>query len=149
VTVADNDTVPTSVPSAVVSPPAGRHRGFLAAAHLDLVDRPLDPGLGAELSDLLDRGLIDKAEAVRRIQRTEAYREALVRRLVLQVLRRQPTRKELVVHTQYLRRGGSMEGLLAVLFGLPEYTRRFGGGSRAGYLRALYRDVLGGTPDAA
>ena len=47
----------------------------------------------------------------------------------------------------FLADGGTMVQLEAMILGSPEYFNVHGGGTNAGFINAIYRDVLGRVPD--
>src|SRR5262249_41001096 len=122
---------------------------FVRQAYLDLIGTTIDPDTPSFLGGLLDRGAITRTRAVRLIERTTAYRMHLVGLLYFLVLRRQPSRRELAASLTFLQHGGTRERRLAVLFGRPEYVRKWGRGTAAAFLSALSRDLLGGPAGLA
>jgi Domain of unknown function (DUF4214) len=70
-----------------------------------------------------------------------------VRQLYERLLRREPDPSGLMGWVSFLNQGGTEEALKAQLLGSAEYFSRFGGGTAAGFLEALYGDVLGRSLD--
>src|SRR5205085_3438727 len=75
------------------------------------------------------------------------YRTLVVQDLYRQFLRREAEPLGLGVFTTFLGAGGTATQVEALLVGSPEYYRSQGGGSSAGFLDAVYHDVLGRPTD--
>jgi Concanavalin A-like lectin/glucanases superfamily/Bacterial Ig-like domain (group 3)/Domain of unknown function (DUF4214) len=109
--------------------------------YADLLRRDVDAvGLQA-WSGMLDQGAATP-DVVRGILASLEYRTLVVQDLYRQFLRREADPFGLGVFTTFLGAGGTAARVEALLVGSPEYFQTQGGGSDAGFLDALYRDVL-------
>jgi Domain of unknown function (DUF4214) len=75
------------------------------------------------------------------------YANAQVVSLYAAYLHRQPTGVEVAQFAGMLAQGGGSDQVAAIVLGSPEYYFSRGGGTRNGFVAALYQDVLGTYPD--
>jgi hypothetical protein len=114
--------------------------------YVDLLRRDVDTvGLQA-WSGMLDQGA-GTAVVVRGIEASLEYRTLVVKDLYRQFLRREAEPFGLGVFTTFLGAGGTAAQVESIIVGSPEYYQRQGGGSDAGFLDAVYRDLLGRPTD--
>jgi hypothetical protein len=118
---------------------------FVTQAYRDLLHREAEPGGLAFWSGLIDRGH-SRADVALGIESSPETRAKAVSGLYGSLLGRPPDPLGLSSAIQFLGAGGRMEQLEAVLLGSPEYFQR-GGGTTRGFLKALYRDILGRAVD--
>jgi hypothetical protein len=111
-------------------------------AYRDLLDRPAYSGEQLLYAPLLNRGAWTRTQVARAILTGVDYRIHLVQRLHRALLGRAADLPRLMQCVQFLAAGGAVVRLKAMLLGLPEYFINRGGGAYAGFLQALYRDVL-------
>ncbi|HVA46390.1 MAG TPA: FG-GAP-like repeat-containing protein [Pirellulales bacterium] len=78
----------------------------------------------------------------------EEFQRDTVEALYQQYLGRAPDAAGIQFWTAYLYGGGTIEGMAQALVGSQEYFQTQGGGSNAGFLRALFHDALGRPIDA-
>jgi uncharacterized repeat protein (TIGR01451 family) len=115
---------------------------FVAAAFGELLGRPVDKQGLASWTSRLDHGASPSA-VVNGILQSPEYRTLVVRTAYQELLHRDPDAFGLKVWTQFLAAGGTSEDLRGEILCSPEYRQLRGGGTDAGFLRALYADVLG------
>jgi Tol biopolymer transport system component len=119
---------------------------FISEVYRDLLRRPAEMGGLAFWSGLLDRGL-SPSQVVQLIENcgTLEYRAIQVNDLYGRLLHRPADPQGLAVWSAFLQAGGSVAQLAGALAASPEYTSAL---SAAGFVQALYRDVLGRDADA-
>jgi hypothetical protein len=115
---------------------------FVAHLYRDLLGRAPDPAGLTLWSGLLDQG-VSAYLVARAIENSPEHHLLEVRQLYERLLRREPDPLGLAGWVGFLNRGGTEEALQAQLLGSAEYISRQGGGTAAGFLDALYHDVLG------
>src|SRR5262249_276866 len=114
---------------------------FVRTAWQDLVGQPISHTELARLSRRLDHG-VSRHGIVTQIEQTRSYRTHLVQELN-QMLLGTAVRTDLFrQEVAFLAAGRAIEQLEAVLLASADYYRR-AGGTNAGFLRAVYHDVLG------
>jgi hypothetical protein len=114
---------------------------FVSNAWQDLVGRPIPPSQLARLSRRLDHGA-SRPRVVEQIEQTTAYRSQLVRGLNQALLGAMLGPDVVRQEVAFLGAGGTTDQLQAALLASADYYRR-AGGTAVGWLRAVYRDVLG------
>jgi hypothetical protein len=111
-------------------------------AYRDLLDRPAYSGERLHYAALLNRGACTRTQVAGAILAGVDYRIHLVQRLHRALLGRAADLPRLMRCVQFLAAGGAVVRLKEALLGLPEYFSHRGGDTHAGFLQALYRDVL-------
>jgi glucose/arabinose dehydrogenase len=124
------------------------NQGYVTALYQDLLGRPVDPGALAYWTGLLNRGT-PRAQVVLAIEGSLEYRRLVVQGLYQELLGRPAEDAARDYWAGILGQGGTAEQVEAVVLSSPEYVARRGGGSVAGFLQALYLDVLGRDIDPA
>jgi hypothetical protein len=118
---------------------------FLGQVYRDLLGREPDAAGLSAWTDRLDRGadrpavvgeVLDSAE-FRQRQLTDLYRP----------LRREPDPFGRAAFAAAFKRGAGWEGVQAAVLGSPEYYQAIAGGTDAGFVTALYANLLGRAPD--
>jgi hypothetical protein len=117
---------------------------YVQALYADILGRPADRGGLALFSLLLARGTTPEQVATQLISVPERAELEAVRTYQV-VLGRAPSRAEIDGWVSSRAGGRSVTDLQATLLAGPEYLARQGGRPR-GFLRGLYRDVLGRAP---
>src|SRR5262249_37824054 len=113
---------------------------FVRTAWQDLVGQPISHTELARLSRRLDHG-VSRHGIVTQNEQTRSYRTHLVQELN-QMLLGTAVRTDLFrQEVAFLAAGRAIEQLEAVLLASADYYRR-AGGTNAGFLRAVYHDVL-------
>jgi hypothetical protein len=118
---------------------------FVASAWQDLVGKPIPPAELARLSGRLDHG-VSRPRVVREIEQTGAYRTHFVRELNQTLLGGALAADVVGEEKAFLAAGGTADQFEAALLASADYYRR-AGGTAVRFLRAVYRDVLGKSPD--
>jgi hypothetical protein len=123
---------------------------FVAQLYQDLLQRPPDAPALTGWSGQLDLGLLTHTQVAQAILNTDEYRTLVVQGLYQTYLGRSADPDGLHDLVHFLRSGGTREQVIAGLVSSPEYFAR-AGGSNAGFLTALYRDLFGRPidPDGA
>jgi autotransporter-associated beta strand protein len=119
-----------------------RNVAFVAQAYQDLLQRSADPVGLAAWSGLLAAGLT-RSQIVEGIVGSLEYRTDQVQQLYHALLGRDADPVGLDFSVGYLAAGGTSTQLQALILSSPEYYLIRGGGTDAGFLAALYQDVLG------
>ncbi len=120
---------------------------LIAPLFHDLLGRPPTSAEFSRVASKLDAGATAFCASIF-IQLSPAGRAHQVGEAFRDLLRRDPTPLELARDVGYLQAGGNLERLRASLAGNPEYFRTRGGGTRVGFLNALFTDALGRLPTA-
>jgi hypothetical protein len=127
----------------------GTNQRFVAQIYRDLLGREADPGGLAFWSGNLDQNTQTRMQVVLGIESSQEYKARTVTQLFNQLLRRAPDPVGLQGLTIFLGQGHTSGELEALILGSPEYYTRIGGGTRQGFLNAVYQDVLGRPIDPA
>src|SRR5262249_25496206 len=115
---------------------------FVAQAYRDLLQREAEPAALAFWGGLLDQGG-NHRQLVQGIVNSQEYHLRQVFNQYDTFLNRAPDVGGLILSERFLAQGGRVDQLQSILLGSLEYFQRRGGGSNAGFLAALYQDVLG------
>ena len=121
---------------------ASANRRFAAQMYLDVLGRMPEPSELDALDGFLGSGAT-RTQAADSLLSSAEYRAALTASAYETFLHREASATELAFAVSMLGAGESDEELDARLIGSPEYLATRGGGTIAGFLDALYLDVLG------
>jgi len=130
-------------------PALSANERFVARLYQDLLGRAPEPAGLAAWAGLLDRGQADRARVALGIEDSPEHHLRVVEALYRRLLRRDADPAGLAAWAGFLDAGGTEQQVQAGLLGSAEYQARFGRGTPAGLVEALYADVLGRTPDPA
>jgi glucose/arabinose dehydrogenase len=115
---------------------------WVVQAYLDLFQRSADAsGLGYWTS-LLDQGF-SRPQVALALTTSSEYRTLLVQGLYTSLLRRPADPGGLSFFVNQLGAGATIDQVKAFILGSQEYYQNRGSGTAAGFLAALYSDVLG------
>jgi hypothetical protein len=114
---------------------------YVAQLYSDLLGRAVDASGLTYWGGLLNAG-VPRAAVVQALMTTSEFRQARVRQAYQELLGRAADPVGLNLFANFLNAGGAIEQMKAILLSSPEYLQR-AGGTTAGFLSALYRDVLG------
>ena len=120
---------------------------FIAEVYEDLLGRPVDTGGLTFWTGQLDAGSPRSAISQQLVQ-TDEYFATIIRPAYQEFLFRQPDAGGLAFWTQKMEKGLTDEQLQAGFIGAPEYFQLRGGNTNAGWLVAMYQDLLGRAPDS-
>jgi N-acetylneuraminic acid mutarotase len=120
--------------------------GFLAGLYQDVLGRPIDAAGAAYWGQILASGGMRLDVAAGIIGSAEAN-ALLVKTFYQQYLMRAPSPAEIQSDVLALSQGMTREQFQAVVLGSAEYTQDHGGNPDVFYVEALYRDLLGRSPD--
>jgi hypothetical protein len=124
------------------------NRRFVDAAHHDLLDRAATTAELDLLGVALDRGTRTRASVVAALTDSVEWSTSVIGNRYRTLLEREPDPGGLAYWSGQLHAGRrSLESISVALLASPEHLRRVGGGDRAGWVDALYRQVLGRSPD--
>jgi uncharacterized protein GlcG (DUF336 family) len=115
---------------------------FVTRAFQDLLHHPGDPAGLAQLSSLINRNLVTRAQIVQGIEGSPEYRAVEVQQLYAQFLHRSADPAAAAAGIAYLGAGGTVEQLASAIVSSAEYFQAHGG-TADGFLAALYHDALG------
>lgn len=90
---------------------------------------------------------MNRSQVVQAVESSPEYHRLVVEGLYQSLLRRAVDPVGLTGWTRFLDQGGTQDDLRAQILGSEEYFQRRGGGTKDGFLSALYSDVLGRSPD--
>ena len=121
---------------------------FVVNIYQDLLGRPADQAAFGLFVPQLDSGTPPSKVALAVLQSLE-YRTLLVRSFYTSFLHRQPTQEELVAGLAALAGGAGIESVEAGILGSEDYYANRGGSTPAGFLGALFMDLLGRAPSPA
>lgn len=139
-------TPPTPpIPGQLTTP----NRRFVAEAYRDLLLREASPAEIELWANLLDQGTLNRAGVVQGIEASLEYRTLVVQQLYQRYLGRAADAGGLVAFVNFLGTGATIEQAQAILLGSNEYFVTQGGGTTAGFIQAVYGDVLGRAASAA
>ncbi len=126
------------------APGGSLNQAFISQVYLDLFHRPVDPSGLATWGGFVDQ-TGNRSGAIYGIQNatSQEFRVNEVQQLYLQLLGRAVDPVGLANSVPFLARGGTYQGLAAIIAGSPEYYQTKGGGTNNGFLSALYQDLLG------
>ncbi|HZU34488.1 MAG TPA: putative Ig domain-containing protein, partial [Gemmataceae bacterium] len=119
---------------------------FLEGVYNDLLHRPLDSQSLAGWAPMLQQG-VSRQAVVSQIENSTEYRTDLINQLCNTYWHRPPDPVALGTYLGYLQGGGTVEGIEISLLSSPEFFQSQGGGNDAGFLHALFEDVLGRPVD--
>ena len=137
-TITDDDQPPPDQDPVFNNP----NQQLVAQLFRDLLGRRVDPAGLALYAGLLDRGISPEV-VVRGLEASPEFRARQVQNAFRTMLGRAADRVGLDVHVRFLEQGGSMDVVNTCVLVSEEYFQTRGGGTNAGWLRAVYRDVLG------
>jgi hypothetical protein len=120
---------------------------FVAKVYQQLLMRPVDPVGLAAFAGALDRGELTRTQVVQIIESSQEYRIKVVTNLYTKLLGRPPDAAGLAAFVNYLGAGGTIGDVKALILSSDEYFLGKGGGTNAGWLAAMYQDILGRPPD--
>jgi hypothetical protein len=128
---------------------ADLNRLFTAQVFRDLLGREIDSaGLDAFTAQL-DGGTLSRARLTQFVLASPEYRTRVIQEMFRDLLGRDADPAAVQAGLGFLAGGGTTEQLEAAVLSSDEYFRTRGGGTNAGFLAALYQDVLGRGVDAA
>jgi hypothetical protein len=141
--VAGAAQTPSTPPTS--NPPSNTQ--FLGKVYLDLLGRGIDPAGLSWWTGRFNEGAT-RQQIVGEIENSAEYHRVEVSKLYAQLLHRPADEAGMSFHTGVLQSGGTLEEVAALIAGSQEYFMNRGGGTNAGFLRALYQDGLNRALDA-
>jgi hypothetical protein len=117
-------------------------RCYVSTLYADLLGRDPDPQGLAYFSTVLDQGLANRTQVALAVQGSLEYRVVSVQREYLRLLHRPADPFGLNAFVNFLTGGGQLVQVTQMILSSPEYLQTRGGGTAAGFLAALYHDVL-------
>jgi hypothetical protein len=124
-------------------------QAYVAQIYHDLLHRQADAGGMVSFGNALMQGRLSPAQIAAIIEGSKEYRSDVVQGLYAQLLLRAVDSGGLQGWLNFLANGGTDEQVEAAILSSTEYLRKRGGGSTAGFLAAVYQDVLGRPIDSA
>jgi hypothetical protein len=151
-TVAAENIAGTGPASTEASASTSATERFVQELYLDLLGRSADPGGLAFWTQQIDVDIsgglpIARTRVAQGLMASAEYRTDVVDTLYEQVLDRAPDAGGLANGLAFLGAGNSTQELEASFLGSDEYFTKQAGGTNAGFLSALYGDVLGRAID--
>ncbi|WZP00423.1 DUF4214 domain-containing protein [Isosphaeraceae bacterium EP7] len=134
---------------AVKAPTAMENKAFIdGLIGTRQIGSPGEAALATALTTQLNRGM-PRHQVVLNLLRSTPARRVQVSAEFVRLLGRLPKAAELQTWTARTRDAGDTRPLNLAIFGSREYDKRSGNGTKAGYVTALYRDILKRDPSAA
>jgi len=135
----------------VAASPFATGRGMAHELVVDLLARRPDLGGAAHFGGRLDRGEAGAGDVGADLLASPEWTGVVapVARVYLAAFGRQADHGGLVHWTATIRRGATLEAVAAAFVAAPEFAARYGAPDDRGFVRLLYRNVLGRDPDAA
>jgi uncharacterized delta-60 repeat protein len=124
----------------------GTNLEFLQKAYVDVLGRKIDASGQAFFLGLLAGGT-SRQQVVLDIEASQEYRTDVIQKLYQQYLHRAVDPAGLGLFLGELNRGATDEQIAATLIGSGEYFQNRAGGTNAGFLNAIYADILGRAID--
>jgi hypothetical protein len=121
--------------------------GFIATTYIDLLHHSPDAQSAASWETQLNSGL-SRTKMVEALTSSGEHRRIIVDALYSLFLGRSPDAAAEGNWLQYLANGGTIQQIEPALAGSQEFFQVEGGGTEAGFLRALYHITLGRDLDA-
>ncbi len=121
---------------------------FVAQIYRDLLHREADVAGLQGWANALAQGVLNRVQVVLGIESSLEYRIDQVEALYQSLLKRAADPQGLAAAAGFLQAGGTIEQLEAAIMGSPEYLQVRGGGTTAGFLTAIFQDVMGRGPTA-
>jgi hypothetical protein len=128
--------------------PASPNERFVAQLYRDLLGREPDAAGLAGWTSLLERGVSRSQVALGIENSTESHTRQL-EALYQQLLGRSADQGGLAYWVDFLDQGGTLRQVETQILGSDEYFHGHGGDTSAGFVTALYQNILGRAPDAA
>jgi hypothetical protein len=139
----------TITPGATIPPNATPNQCFVMQLYRDLLGREVDPAGLATWTGELDTGLETRSEVALGLGSSTEFRVRELQQMYATLLKRSLDDSGATSWLGFLQAGGTMEQVEAGILGSPEYYERRGAGTDAGFLNAVYSDVLGRAIDSA
>jgi hypothetical protein len=124
------------------------NQAFVFKVFRDLLGRLPDPGGLAAFAQLMSQGF-SPTQVVQTIEGSLEYRAREVQNLYTRLLHRSADAGGLIAFANMLGAGGTVAQVEVGLLASGEYFANRGGGTDAGFVNALYLDVLGRSADAS
>jgi hypothetical protein len=121
---------------------------FVSQLYRDLLHREADNGGLVNFGNLVQRGVLTRTQVALAIQHSMEYQTNEVEDLYARLLGRQADAGGLNAFVTFLHAGGAVLQVETAMLSSPEYLRH-AGGTNAGFVNALYHDVLHRDADVA
>jgi hypothetical protein len=121
--------------------PAGTNARFVLDTYVTLLGRQAEAGAVEFWGALLDEGM-SRTDLVMQVEASLEYRIDEIERMYHTYLRRSADAGDLEGWVAFLAEGGTGQEMEVSILGSPEYFLGQGRGTDAGFMAALYRDVL-------
>jgi hypothetical protein len=141
----DHDTIVINAVSA--NPPSAGNALFVTKLYTDLLHRAPDETGLVEMITALDAGM-SRTQAALTIEASPEFHALEVQNLYRTFLHREAEPGGLATFTAFLAAGGTQEQVTDIILASPEYLQD-AGGTNAGFVAALYHDILHRPADAA
>jgi PhoPQ-activated pathogenicity-related protein len=122
---------------------------FIIQLFRDVLLRDVDASSLAFFTTALDSGSLTRQQVVTLVISSPEYRVLQVQQAFERYLHRLADPVSLSNFSAFLAQGGTVEQMDATLAGSPEYFNNRAGGTRDGFVNAIFFDVLGRPVDAA
>jgi hypothetical protein len=130
-----------------ITPGPTPNQCFVTQLYHDLLGRAVDPAGLAAWTAPLDQGIENRSQVALAIESSTEFRMRELQQIYSSLLLRPVDSGSAAVWLQLLQAGATFEQVEAAVIGSPEYYLRRGADSDAGFLSALYADVLGRSID--
>ena len=140
-----SSTIPSPKPAQRAPTPEQK---WVNSVYQDLLGRPADPAGLTQWSSMLARGT-SRRDVAAVILGTAECRSTFVQGLYKSLLGRPADPAGLNAFTSLLAQGGTYRQVNSMILSSPEYFKAKSRGGNAGFVDALYKDVLGRPADPA
>ena len=134
--------------SVSVTPGGTDNQRFVAAVYRALLHREVDSFALSAWSGLISSGT-SRTAVVQYIENSSEYQTGVIQNIYQTYLGRTLSGGALAGPLAFMQSGGTAEQLTASLIGSQEYFVNRGGNTNAGFVTAVYHDLLHRTPDSA
>jgi hypothetical protein len=134
-----------TVPQAGLTP----NQAFVTEAYQVLLNRAPDPAALTAWSSALDSTQLTRLQVATGIINSQEFQSDEIQNLYQTLLKRPADASALNSFTNFLAQGNTINEVKAFILSSDEYFQNRGGGTNAGFVQALYNDLLGRNPDPA
>jgi len=128
-----------------IAPPACDPEKFITKAYQDVLGQPIDGAGKAHWLEQMKNGAT-RTQVANQLLRSAEHSNARVQNMFNAYLHR-PAGGELTFYSSMLQHGTPVEDVRSAILASPEYFNARAGATDAGFVAALYEDVLGRAVD--
>jgi cyclophilin family peptidyl-prolyl cis-trans isomerase len=137
----------TALPQTVNAAPVSTNQSYVTQLYQNLLGRVPDAGGLNSFSTALDQQTLTRTQVVTAIVTSDESRTHEIENLYQSLLNRQADPTGLSQSLSFLKAGGTLQKLRAVIVGSPEYFQSRSSSSNDSFLTNVYHDALGRAVD--